>query len=50
MDNTESYVYDSYKKTKATKRYNQTPQKKATKLYQYIHTDLVDTIMPIDFR
>ena len=48
-DDAEGYVCDSCEKAKATKRYNRTPQQRATKPYQFIHTDLVGPITPIGF-
>lgn len=48
-DDAERYVCDSCEKTKATKQYNCTPQQRATKPYQFIHTDLVGPITPIGF-
>lgn len=48
-DDAEGYVCDSYERTKATKRYNRTLQQRATKPYQFIHTDLVGPITPIGF-
>lgn len=41
---------DSCQRAKAIKTYNQSPQKRAKRAYQYIHTDLVGPINPIGFR
>lgn len=49
IDNIDSFVCDGCEKSKATKRYNQAPQQRATKPYQFIHTDLVGLITPIGF-
>ncbi len=42
-------VCDSCKRAKATKYYNRTPQERAKRPYQFIHTDLVGPIIPIGF-
>ena len=49
-DDGEGYVCDSCERAKATKRYNRTPEQRATKPYQFIHIDLVGPITPIGFR
>jgi len=36
--------------SKAQKRYNRTPQERATRPFQFIHTDLVGPITPIGFE
>lgn len=41
------FVCDSCERAKATKHYNRSPQKRAKRPYQYIHTDLVGPITPI---
>ena len=45
----DEHVCDSCKKAKATKQYNRTPQERAKRPYQFVHTDLVWSITPMGF-
>ncbi len=49
MDDSEGYVYDSCQRAKATKIYNQEPQKGSQQSYQFTHTELVGLINPVGF-
>lgn len=49
VNDAEGFVCDSCERAKATKQYNRTPQRRAEKPYQYIHTDLVGPITLIGF-
>lgn len=42
-------ICDSCQRAKATKVYNQEPQRRAQRPYQFIHTDLVRPIKPVGF-
>ena len=42
-------VYNGCERAKATKYYNRTPQERAKRPYQFIHTDFVGPITPIGF-
>ncbi len=43
------HIYNSSEKAKATKQYNRTPQKRVKKPYQFVHTDLIGSITPMEF-
>lgn len=43
-------VCNSYERAKVTKYYNYMPQNRAKRAYQFIHTDLVRPITPMQFR
>lgn len=43
-------ICDSCKRAKAMKHYNLTPQERAKRVYQFIHTELVGPITPMGFK
>lgn len=49
INNAEEFICDSCKRAKAKKQYNRNPQPRAIKPFQYIHTNLVGPISPINF-
>ncbi len=49
VNNSDNLVCDSCQRAKATKVYNRSPQERAKRPYQFIHTDLVRPISPQGF-
>ncbi len=49
VNDSDNLVCDSCQRTKATKVYNRSPQERAKRPYQFIHTDLVGPISPQGF-
>ncbi len=45
----DEHMFDSCERAKATKHYNRTPQERAKRPYQFVHTDLVGPITPVGF-
>ncbi len=45
----DEHICDSCERAKVTKQYNRTPQEKAKRPYQFVHTDLVSPITPVGF-
>ena len=48
-DDSDGYICDSCLQAKATKTYHRDPQKRSSKPYQFVHTDLVGPINPVGF-